>query len=79
MKKFFSLLWAGWKKFAHVLGIVNTTILLSLTYFIIMAVAAIIARLIGADLLDRRMKPKETLWKTREQVPVDLDACKRQF
>lgn len=79
MKKFFALLWAGWKKFAHVLGIINTKILLSITYFVIIALASIFGRMFGADLLDKRKKPEGSLWKTRENHPVDLETCKRQF
>lgn len=79
MKKFFSLIWRGWKKFAHGLGIVNTKILLTITYMVIIAIAAILARLVGADLLDRRMKPKPSYWHDREDLDVDLETCRRQF
>ena len=79
MKKFFSLLWRGWKKFAHVLGIVNTKILLTLTYFVMLSLVSVIGRLFGADLLDRRMKKKESYWHDREHTDVTLETCKRQF
>ena len=79
MKKFFGLLWKGWKKFAHVLGIVNTRILLTLTYFIILFLVALFPRLFGRDLLDRRMKPKKSYYHDREQETVTLEMCKRQF
>ena len=78
MKKFFSLLWQGWKKFAHVLGIVNTKILLTITYFVIIAIASV-GRLFGADLLDRRIKPGESHWQDREKHVDTLETCKRQF
>jgi hypothetical protein len=79
MKRFLSLLWTGWKKFAHVLGIVNTKILLTLSYFLIMAVAAIAARILGKDLLDRKITPGKTQWQTRDNLPVDLETSRRQF
>jgi hypothetical protein len=79
MKKFLSLLWRGWTKFAHGLGIVNTKILLTLTYFIVIAVVAILTRLFGRDLLDRRIKPRETYWHEHDQEPVTLETCRRQF
>jgi hypothetical protein len=79
MKKLLSLIWRGWKKFAHGLGIINTRILLTITYFIIIAVASVGARLFGADLLDRRMKPKESYWHDREPLSADLESCRRQF
>jgi hypothetical protein len=53
IKAFLGLLWKGWKKFAHVLGIVNTHILLTVAYFIILAFASIATRLGRQDLLDR--------------------------
>lgn len=79
MKQFFSLIWRGWKQFAHVLGIVNTRILLTITYFVVVALAAIVTRVTRRDLLDRRMTPKESYWHDREQHPIDLESCRRQF
>lgn len=79
MKKFFLLIWRGWKAIAHVLGIVNTKILLTISYFIIIAIGALFARLFGADLLDKRKKKRKTLWKERHPVDVSLEASKRQF
>ncbi len=79
MKKFFSLLWRGWKKFAHVLGIVQTRILLSVSYFVILAVAAVITKIGGQDLLDRRMKRAQTYYHPHEPVQATLEACRRQF
>ena len=79
MKKFFQLLWKGWKKFAHVLGIVNTRILLTLSYMLIIAVASVLPRIFGADFLDKRRKEKKTFWNDREQHDVSLEACRRQF
>jgi hypothetical protein len=79
MKVFFSLIWRGWKKLAHGLGIVNTRILLTLTYFIILAVAALIGFALRADLLDRRMRKEATYWHKREHADVTLDTCRRQF
>jgi len=79
MKKVLSLLWQGWKKFAHVLGIVNTKILLTVTYLVIIAVVAVFSRLFGADLLDRRMKPRPSYWHDREAADTSLEAVRRQF
>ena len=79
MKKILSLVWRGWKKFAHGLGIVNTKILLTLTYFLILSVISVIGRLFGADLLDRRMKPKPSYWHKREPADNSIEAGRRQF
>jgi hypothetical protein len=79
MKKFFSMVWRGWKAFAHILGIVNTRILLTLTYFIIIAVGSIGAFIARQDLLDRRMRPEKSYWREREHSDVSLEGCRRQF
>ena len=79
MKKFFKLIWRGWKAFAHVLGIVNTRILLTLTYFIIIALASIVGWITRRDLLDRRMTPGTSYWRERHASDVSLEGCRRQF
>jgi len=79
MKRFFSLLWRGWKKFAHVLGIINTRILLTISYFLILAFASLITKVGRKDLLDRRMNPKPTFYHPHEPVTASVEACRRQF
>jgi len=79
IKKFFSLLWRGWKKFAHVLGIVNTRILLTVSYFVIFAIGAIGARIAGKDLLDRRMNREASFYKSHDPVQPSLESVRRQF
>jgi hypothetical protein len=79
IKAFLGLLWKGWKKFAHVLGIVNTHILLTVSYFIILAFASIVTRLGRQDLLDRKMKPAESLYHPREVERPTLETAKRLF
>lgn len=79
IKKFFSLLWRGWKKFAHVLGIVNTRILLTISYFVILAFAAVITKVMGKDLIDRRMKPAPSFYHPHEPIQATVEACRRQF
>ena len=79
MKKVFSLVWRGWKKFAHVLGIVNTKILLTVSYFVIIALVSLITKVFRADLLDRRLRPQPSYWHDRERLAVDLESCRRQF
>lgn len=79
MKKFFSLIWRGWKKFAHVLGIINTRILLTVSYFVIFAIASVITKVTGQDLLDRRMKREATYYHPHEPVQATIEAVRRQF
>ena len=79
MKKFFSLLWRGWKKFAHVLGIINTRILLTISYFVIIMAASVITKIMRKDLLDRRMARTPSFYQPHEPVQATLEACRRQF
>ena len=79
MKRFILLIWAGWKKFAHVLGIVNTHILLSVSYFVIIGLVSIFSRIFGADFLDKRLGKKSSYWHKREPLDTSLEACRRQF
>ena len=77
--KFFSLLWRGWKAFAHAIGVVNTRILLTITYFIFFAVGAIVRFFARADLLDRKMEKKPTYYRPREPFKDTLQTVRRQF
>jgi len=79
IKQFFSLLWRGWKKFAHVLGIVNTRILLTISYFVIFAIGFIATRIAGKDLLDRRMKRDVSFYHPHEPIQATLESVRRQF
>ena len=79
MKTFFSLLWRGWKKFAHVMGIVQTRILLTVSYFVILAFASIITKVLGKDLLERRMQRAATYYHPHEPIQATLESCRRQF
>jgi len=79
IKQFFSLIWRGWMKFAHVLGYINTRILLTVTYFVIFAVAGIITILSRADLLDRKMNKKPTFYHSRESFKDTLETVRRTF
>jgi ribosomal protein S27AE len=51
MKRVFRALWAGWKRFAHGLGVVNRTILLTVFYFVIVDLINIVLRLTGLMLV----------------------------
>jgi len=79
MKKFFLMIWRGWKAFAHVLGIVNTRILLTVTYFVIIAIGSLFTFLGRKDPLDRRWYPEKTYWRERQAEDIDLESCRRQF
>jgi len=79
IKKFFSLIWRGWKKFAHILGAINTRILLTVSYFVIFAIASLITMFSRKDMLDRKMTRQETYYREHEPVQASVEAARRQF
>ena len=64
-RRFLKGLWAGWMKFAHVLGIINRSILLSVFYFVFVNLIHLGLRIFRVDLLDRRMRPSASYWHER--------------
>ena len=59
-------LWAGWKGFAHAVGVVNRHVFLTLFYFLCVNVVNLILRLFRIDLLDRRLAPAATYWQEKD-------------
>jgi hypothetical protein len=80
MKKFFSILKRYWLLFAQKLGKVNTLILLSLVYFIIVGIMSLLVRLFRKDLLHRKIDINlASYWQTRLSSEQSLDRHKFQF
>ncbi|MBU1446177.1 hypothetical protein KKD70_02860 [Patescibacteria group bacterium] len=77
LKKIWSGFKKGWMKFAHVLGKINTTILLSIVYFLIVGVYAIVTRIFKLITLPFK-KNKETYWIIRKDK-FDIESLKHPF
>jgi hypothetical protein len=77
MKKIWKAFKKGWMKFAHVVGKVNTTILLSILYFVIVGIYSIITHLFKLFALPFKKTP-ETYWITRKDK-FDPDSLKHPF
>jgi len=77
LKKIWAGFKKGWMKFAHILGKINTTILLSIVYFVIIGIYSIIARLFKLITFPFRKTP-ETYWVTREEK-FDIESLKHPF
>ena len=71
-------LWAGWKRVAEKIVRVQTLILLSLLYVVLILPFGILASLFG-DPLGIRRAAGSSLWRSRGTPPADLDAARRQF
>jgi hypothetical protein len=70
---------AGWLRFAGILHRVNTTVILTLIYFVVIAPINLLTRLVRADLLKRRIGDEPSFWMDPEAPTSSLDDCRRQF
>ena len=69
----------GWMGLAGVLGYVNTRILLSLAYYVIMTPFGMLLRLMGHDPLCRRGARKESYWIPRQTPRQPKDGFEHSF
>ena len=63
-------------RFAHLLGIVNRFVFLTIFYWVIVDISNICVRLARQDLLDRRMVPQPSYWHRRQ---TQSNTHKHQF
>lgn len=67
-----------WDRTGHVLGIINTTIILFLLYFLIITPIGLIMRLLGKNNLDLKLNSGvSTYWKQVKQT--EQSSMKQQF
>lgn len=80
MKIFLKKIWEGWKKVAIVIGRVNTVIIMTVFYFLIIAPIGLIFRLFGWDPLQVRKKQrlKGSNWKKIADSEPDIETMSRQ-
>jgi hypothetical protein len=70
-------IWEGWKKVAHVIGVFNTRLIMSVLYFLVVLPTGLIFRLFSDPLHLR--EPKDSNW---EQLPAQhhsLESARQQF
>jgi hypothetical protein len=76
-------LWRGWRKLAHGIITVQNTILLGAVFIFGIGPTALLAKITGRKLLDRRsLEPDEapeTHWVPIETPPMDLQSAQRPF
>jgi hypothetical protein len=75
-----TVLYARWTKGLEAIGHFWTAIILSLVYFISVAVVGVVMRLLGKDLLDRRLDHEASYWRSHEPNPLGpRQATRHQF
>jgi len=80
MKNLFKKLWNGWKKVAHKIARVQTKILVSLFYFLILVPLGAVFRVFGWDPLESRgfRSSKPSNWKDVTSKKQTLESLKHQ-
>jgi len=68
----------GWMFIGHILGAVNTRIILTLMFFLLFTPVGLIMRLFRYDPMARRLNPSLTTYKTKVK-PKDSIQMERQF
>lgn len=69
----------AWMRFALVLGAINTRIILTLVYVVVVTPIGLMRRL-GGDPLDRTLgSGRSSHWVPRERHPVDPESYRKQF
>ena len=71
--------YALWMRFAHLLAVGNTTLLLTLVYFLVIGPAHLVLRVLGKDPLDRKWTPGGSYWRKKEPVADTVEHVRRQF
>ncbi len=79
LKTFGRALKRWWMAFAAALGWVNTRVLLTVVYFTLFALGAIILRLIGKDPLRRKPREVASYWIDKGKADDTLDRATHQF
>jgi hypothetical protein len=70
----------GWMRAAAVLGEVNTRIILTVFFYLVIAPAGLVLRTFFRDPLDRSLSGQEkSNWIKREVVPLDRARYEQQF
>jgi hypothetical protein len=68
-----------WMEFASVLGWINSRVLLSLIYWVVISPLGIAMRLVGQDPLDRRHGPRSSYWNIRPKRRQNREDFEKAF
>ncbi len=68
-----------WLVLAHALGYVNTKLLLTIFYVLIIGPVWFVCLLLRIDFLDRKWQRERSYWKVKEPVDHSLTATRHQF
>jgi hypothetical protein len=72
-----SQFYAGWTRVFQTIGKFWTAVILSIVYFVSVAVVSLAMKLRGKDLLDRGLQPEPTFWRKHDPNPLGPRAAVR--
>lgn len=79
IKKIGSVLYRWWMLFARALAFINTRVLLTLFFVIIIGPIALALKTLGKDFLERRIDASPSYWKSRGTSEQSLESASHQF
>jgi hypothetical protein len=68
---------AGWTRGIEALGHFWTAVILSVVYFVSVAAVGLVLKLLGKDLLDRRLDREASYWRPHDPNPLGPQAAAR--
>lgn len=68
----------GWMALGHVLGLINSKIVMALIFFVVVTPIAFLMKLFGKDPMQRRLGRSEDYWVRRNE-PLSPDSMRNQF
>jgi hypothetical protein len=69
--------YARWTAFFQAVGKVWTAVILSIVYFVSVALVSVFMRLFGKDPLDRSLRKEPSFWRAHEPNPLGPRAASR--
>ena len=80
MPNFLKPIYVSWMKLAFILGWINTRLILIIMFYLILTPISIVIKLLGKDLLDKRIdKNKGSYWHKKESKVFNISDYERQF
>jgi hypothetical protein len=74
------IVYVRWMRVTKVIGIVLTTIILTLVFYLVFGLAGIVLRLLKKDLLDQKIEPQRTsYWQERKVFEKEQSSYLQQF
>ena len=68
LKLILNVIWQKWKKLWEIISYIITKLLLFIMYYTVFTLYGVVAKAIGKDLLDLKIKDSEnTYWKEKEE------------